>query len=86
VEKLQICSENYKRWKDLVLTSHSLEETKKAAKKAFFWLELHSAFLALHAIENSKKDKEMELKLIKARANLCKKLVEYANELLEELR
>ena len=85
MQTLQLCSENYKKWKEIALTANSVEEAKEAAKKAFFWLELHSAFLALHAIENSKKDKEAEVKLIKARAKLCKKLVEYANEVLNEL-
>lgn len=85
MEELQICSENYKRWKEIALSSNNIDEIKKALKRAFFWLELHSAFLFLNSIEKVKnKDEKLNLKLIKAKAKICEKLTNYAEELLKE--
>ena len=84
ISKLQICSENYKRWKKIALSSGNLEEVKKAMRRAFFWLEMHSAFLALDAAENKKMDKESLFMLLRAKAKICKKLADYAEEILKE--
>ena len=55
-------------------------------KRAFFWLELQTAFITLFAIEKTNgNDSKAELKLISAKANLSKKLAEYAKEILNEL-
>ncbi len=86
MEKLQICSENYKKWKNIALTANNLEEVKKATSRAFFWLELHSAFLFLELLEKTKKnDNNLQLKVLKAKSIICKKLVDYSEELLKEL-
>lgn len=86
VEQLEICSRQYKRWKLLALGSNSLPEIKRCLGKALFWLELQSAFLALWSIEQIRgNEPAVREKLIKARANLSKKLADYAKETLKEL-
>jgi hypothetical protein len=83
-EKLELCSTYYKKWKEKALSSQNLEQSKNAMQKAFFWLEMHSAFLALEAMEQNK-DPENLQKLILAKANLSKKLIEYSEKILEEI-
>ncbi len=86
-EQLELCAYYYKKWKKLANSSKSLEEAKKFMKKAFFWLELQSAYLALWSIENLKgKDQKVREKLIIAKANLAKKLADYAEEILREFK
>jgi hypothetical protein len=85
-EKLELCSSYYKKWKEKALFSQNLEESKSAMQKAFFWIELHSAFLALEAMEQKSSDSENLKKLILARANLARKLVEYSEKILEEMK
>ncbi|MEM5870202.1 MAG: hypothetical protein QXR09_03510 [Candidatus Aenigmatarchaeota archaeon] len=85
-EEISICSQNYEKWKALALSSKSIEESKKYMQKAFFWLELHSAFLLLAAAEETKgKDPTFKQKLILAKARLSKKLSEYAEKLINDL-
>lgn len=86
-QKIQICSKHYKKWKQKALLSQNLEHAKKAMEKAFFWLELNSAFLGLWAIEKLKGDDvNILIKLMIAKLNLSKKLVEYTEKILEEIR
>lgn len=81
-QRLAVCAEHYKKWKNLALATRN----PKALERAFFWLELHSAFIILHAIEQvGKNDREIVKKLIAAKANLSKRLAEYAKEILSEL-
>ena len=80
--QIALCSEHYQRWKDIALTRGDM----KAMEKAFFWLELQTAFIALHALEQSRNDIKTKRKLIIAKTNLSKKLAEYANETLNEIR
>ncbi|MBI4010360.1 MAG: hypothetical protein HY361_04210 [Candidatus Aenigmarchaeota archaeon] len=80
--QIALCSEHYRRWKDIALTKGDM----KAMERAFFWLELQTAFIALHALEQSRNDIKTKRKLIIAKTNLSKKLAEYANEVLNELR
>lgn len=81
-DQIAICSENYKRWKEKAIASGS----KKAFEKAFFWLEVQTAFILMHAIEATvPKDRQTIAKLIKAKINLSKRLAEYAEETLREL-
>ena len=81
--QVAMCTEHYKRWKDTALATGD----KKAMEKAFFWLELQSAFMALHAIEQVKgTDSTTKRKLIIAKTNLSKKLADYANEVLNEIK
>ncbi len=85
-EKVSICSEHYQKWKTTALNSLDREEAKKAMERAFFWLELQSAFITLHAIElTAGRDKEKREKILAAKAKLSKRLVEYAKEILSEL-
>jgi hypothetical protein len=83
-EKLELCSTYYKKWKEKALSSQNLEQSRNAMQKAFFWLEMHSAFLALEAMEQKSSPENLE-KLILARVNLSKKLIEYSEKILEEI-
>lgn len=79
--QIALCSEHYTRWKDIALTRGDI----KAMERAFFWLELQTAFVALHAVEQTRNDVKTKRKLIIAKTNLSKKLADYANETLKEL-
>jgi len=84
--QIEICSYHYQKWKELAFSSDNLSESRKCLRKAFFWLELQTAFITLFAVERLKgHDPEFKTKLISAKANLSKKLVEYAKEILNEL-
>lgn len=83
--QINLCSQHYKKWKDLALSAKNLDESRKCLNRAFFWLELQTAFITLFAIEKTCNDPKTELKLISAKANLSKKLAEYAKEILKEL-
>ena len=78
--QIALCSEHYQRWKDIALT----KSDSKAMERAFFWLELQTAFIALHALEQSRNDVKTKRKLIIAKTNLSKKLAEYAQKTLKE--
>jgi hypothetical protein len=85
--QLELCAEHYKKWKQKALEAKDLREGRKALERAFFWLELHSAFIALDAVEQTRgKDPKVKNKILIAKTNLTKKLADYANEVLEELR
>lgn len=85
--QLELCAYHYKKWKQKALEAKDLPEGKKALERAFFWLELHSAFVALHAVEQTKgKDPKVRNKVLIAKTNLTKKLADYANEVLDELK
>ena len=84
--QLSLCSDHYEKWKSLALSANSLTESKKCLEKAFFWLELQTAFITLFAVEKTNgSNPKAELKLISAKAGLSKKLAEYAKEILNEL-
>lgn len=86
-QQIELCSYYYQKWKKLALASTSLKDAKKFLKKACFWLELQSAYLALWSIEQLKgRDPRVKEKLLKAKANLAKKLADYAEEVLKELK
>ncbi len=82
--QIALCSEHYGRWKNAALNTDGIQ-AKRAMERAFFWLELQTAFIALHALEQSRNDAKTKRKLIIAKTNLSKKLAEYANETLKEL-
>ena len=85
--QLELCSQHYQKWKNQALLNGDMEEARKAMKRAFFWKDLQAAFIALHAIEQTQgKDNEVKKKLIHAKANLSRKLAEYAQEILDEIR
>jgi hypothetical protein len=83
-QQLEICYRNYKKWKELAF-SLSGKESQKAMERAFFWLEMHSAFFAVGTLEKSRKmDKEDLLKLIQLKSKLIERLAEYAKTLVED--
>lgn len=85
--QIALCSQHYQKWKNLALSSFDSKEAGKCMEKAFFWLELQAAFTVLFTIEQTKgKDPEVKRQLIKAKATLSKRLVDYASEVLDELR
>lgn len=85
-DQMAVCSQHYQKWKTLANSTNSLEESRKAMKKAFFWLELQTAFMALWTVEQTKgKDPKVKKQLILAKTNLSKRLADYANEILNEL-
>jgi hypothetical protein len=82
-QQLEICYRNYKKWKELAFSLSGIE-SQKAMERAFFWLEMHSAFFAVGTIEYlKKKDRETVEKLIEMKVKLMERLVEYAKTLLE---
>lgn len=85
-DEISLCSENYEKWKALALSAENKEESKRFLEKAFFWLELQSAFITLFAAEQTKgKDPVFKKKLLLAKAKLSKKLAEYAESVLNEI-
>lgn len=86
-EEIYTCYENYQKWKSLALATTNEQESKKFMEKAFFWLELQSAFITLFAAEQIKgKDPVFKKKILLAKANLSKKLAEYAEKILNEIK
>jgi uncharacterized protein (DUF2461 family) len=85
-DQIVTCSHHYQKWKNLALSASNQKEARKCMEKAFFWLELQAAFAVLFAVEQTKgKDPELKKKLLLAKTNLSKRLVDYANEILDEL-
>jgi len=83
-QQLEICYRNYKKWKELAF-SLSGKESQKAMERAFFWLEMHSAFFAVGTLEKSRKvNKEDVLRLIQLKSKLVERLTEYAKTLVED--
>jgi len=85
--QLDLCSNQYRRWKLLALDARELPEVKKCLGKALFWMELQSAFLALWSVEQVRgREPGVRDKLIVARANLSKRLADYAKQTLDEIK
>ena len=85
-DQIETCSYHYQKWKNLALTTIDLKESKRCVEKAFFWLELQAAFVSLFTIEQSRgKDPKVRRQIKTAKTNLSKKLVDYANQILDEL-
>lgn len=84
--QIATCTEHYKMWKDKALFTNDIYEARKAIERAFFWLELRSAFLFLLAVEKTKgNDREVKSKLLTAKVNLSRKLTEYLKQIINEL-
>lgn len=84
--QIATCSEHYQMWKEKALFANDICQAQKAVERAFFWMELRSAFVFLRMVEMNKgNDSQVKEKLIKAKVNLSKKLTQYANELLSEI-
>jgi len=85
--QIATCSEQYSRWKRLALDAQSLSEVKECLNKALFWLELQTAFVALWNIEQTRwQDPAVKRQLIIAKTNLSKRLADYAQKTLEEIK
>jgi hypothetical protein len=55
-------------------------------EKAFFWLELQTAFLILFSVEQTKgKDSKVKRSILMAKANLSRRLADYAKQTLDEI-
>jgi hypothetical protein len=85
--QMATCTEQYSRWKRLALDAQSLPEVKEYLNKALFWLELQTAFVALWSIEQNRgKDPVVKHQLIIAKTNLSRKLADYAQKTLDEIK
>jgi UDP-glucose 6-dehydrogenase len=79
-EQLEICYRNYKKWKEKAFLS-SDENAKEALERAFFWLEMHSAFFVVGVLEKAENSKENLQKILAMKIKLLEKLSEYAKTL-----
>jgi len=85
-DQIQKCSTNYLKWKGLALNTLDPRESRKCLEKAFFWLELQTAFVTLFAVEQTKgKDPKIKRKILMAKANLSRRLADYARQTLDEI-
>ena len=85
-EQIALCNTHYQKWKNLALSTKNMEESKIALERAFFWLELQTAFITLFTMEKLQNaDPEIKLRIIAAKANLSKRLADYADSILNEL-
>ena len=85
-EQIGMCSENYQKWKNLALTAKDQIETRKFTERAFFWLELQTAFITLWSIEQAKgKDPIVKKQIMLAKKSLTNKLAQYIDQTLKEL-
>ena len=85
LKKLEICSNNYKVWKEIALKSKDPRMIKKAAEKAFFWIELQTSFLVLNELERGMFTPADRKRILKIKLNLMKRLLSYAKKVAEEL-
>lgn len=85
-DEMELCSQHYKKWKSMALSANNPEEAKKYLDRAFFWLELQTAYIVLFSLEQLKsRDKSVNKRIIEAKAHLTKKLADYADEVMKEL-
>lgn len=85
-EQIELCTTHYQKWKSLALSVRSTGESKVALERAFFWLELQTAFITLFTMEKLQGNSpEVKLRIIAAKANLSKRLADYADSILNEL-
>jgi len=83
-QQLEICYRNYKKWKELAFSLNGIE-SQKAMERAFFWLEIHSAFFAVGALEKIRNlSKDDVIKLIQLKSKLIERLAEYAKTLIDD--
>jgi len=84
--QVAMCSQHYQKWKGMALAATDMQEAQRCLDKAFFWLELQTAFITLFAAEKANgKNPEVEQKIFAAKANLTRKLANYCDETLREL-
>ena len=83
-QQLEICYKNYKKWKELAFSLNGIE-SQKAIERAFFWLEMHSAFFAVGTLEKTRKmNKDEVVRLIEIKSKLIERFVEYAKTLIDD--
>jgi len=86
-DQISLCSQNYQKWKGLAFSTQNKEESRKFLDKAFFWIELQTAFIVLLAAEQTKgNDPAFKKKLMIAKASLLKRLSNYAEKILNEIQ
>jgi hypothetical protein len=86
-DQLEICSFHYNKWKNAALAANDKEQVRRNLERAFFWLELQTAFIALDSVEKVQgKDPKVKNKILIAKTNLSKKLANYANEVMDDLK
>jgi len=84
--QISTCSQHYQKWKTLALTAKNMQEVQRCLDKAFFWLELQTAFITLVAAEQANGgNEEVKRKIFAAKANLTRKLANYCDQTLREL-
>ncbi len=85
-EKIAICEENFKRWREAALKAKDMNEARRFMEKAFFWLKLQTAFITLFSLESfAKGDEDLARKILIAKVNLIKKMVDYTKNLIDEM-
>jgi hypothetical protein len=63
-----------------------MQESQRYLDKAFFWLELQTAFITLFAAEQTNgSNPGVKRKIFTAKANLTRKLANYCDQTLKEL-
>jgi len=83
-EQLEICYKNYKKWKELAFSLDGIE-SQKAMERAFFWLEMHSAFFAVGTLEKTRNLSKGDIaKIIQLKSKLIERLAEYAKTLIDD--
>ena len=83
-EQLEICYRNYKKWKELAFSLNGIE-SQKAMERAFFWLEMHSAFFAVGTLEKTRNLSKGDIaKIIQLKSKLIERLAEYAKTLIDD--
>jgi hypothetical protein len=82
--QIELCSHHYQKWKGMALSAGSIEESRKCMDKAFFWLELQTAFITLFALEKTTDTPEARIKIIEAKAKISRKLADYAKDIFNE--
>jgi hypothetical protein len=85
-EQTALCSYHYGKWKDMAMSSEDSSSSRKFMGRAFFWVELQAAFVALWAIEQTARDKKTRDKILVAKANLSKKLADYADSIIGDMQ
>ncbi len=85
-EIIDTCSQHYFNWKEEALSAKDPEKAKKYMEKAFFWLELQNNLLILWTIDKSMgNDPIVKEKIELARANINKKIMDYASSILDDI-
>jgi len=83
-EQLEICYKNYKKWKELAFSLDGIE-SQRAMERAFFWLEMHSAFFAVGTLEKTRNLSKGDIaKIIQLKSKLIERLAEYAKTLIDD--